>query len=270
MRAFCGDGTDVGVIKGREKMSEIILRTEHLKKFFHTEYGVQEILRGISVDFYKSDFTVIMGESGSGKSTFLYALSGMDTPTGGKVLAAGRNLTDMSVDQLAQYRRHHCGFVFQNSCLIPGMNIMDNILISGLLGSRKKKQVIHTAEKLLEQVGLALEVSSKYPTQISGGMSQRVGIVRALINSPELLFADEPTGALDSHSSQEVMDILTSFNRSGQSIIMVTHDIKTAIRANRILYLKDGTIMGELCLEPYHRDDPERFHKVNQFLDTMR
>ncbi len=251
-------------------MSEIILRAEHLKKSFHTEYGMQEILRGLTVDFYRGDFTAVMGDSGSGKSTFLYALSGIDIPSGGKVLASGRNLTEMTVNQLAQYRRRHCGFVFQNNCLIPGINVMDNILISGLLGSGKKKQVINTAERLLERVGIPLEVSTKYPSQLSGGMAQRVGIIRALINSPELLFADEPTGALDSYSSQEVMDILTSFNRAGQSIIMVTHDIKIAIRANRILYLKDGTIMGESCLEPYCGDDPERFHKVNQFLDTMR
>ena len=251
-------------------MNSIILRTEDLEKSFSTEYGTHRVLKGISVSFYRGDFTAIMGESGSGKSTLLYALSGMDTPTGGKVFSAGKNLVGMNVNQLAEYRKKHCGFVFQNNCLIPGMNVMDNILISGLLGSNKKKKVVHAAEKLLDQVGIAQDVYTKYHSQISGGMAQRVGIVRALINSPELLFADEPTGALDSRSSKEVLDIFTSFNRAGQSIIMVTHDIKTAIRANRILYLKDGNIVGESRLEPYISDDSDRINKVNEFLEAMR
>lgn len=251
-------------------MNSIILQTENLEKSFSTEYGMHRVLKGISVDFFQGDFTAIMGESGSGKSTLLYALSGMDTPTGGRVLSAGKNLVNMNVNQLAEYRKRHCGFVFQNNCLIPSMNVMDNILISGLLGSNKKKEVIHAAERLLNQVGIAPDARTKYPSQISGGMAQRVGIVRALINSPELLFADEPTGALDSQSSKEVLDIFTSFNRAGQSIIMVTHDIKTAIRANRILYLKDGKIVGESRLEPYGMDDFDRINKVNEFLEAMR
>ena len=225
-------------------MNSIILQTENLEKSFSTEYGMHRVLKGISVVFFQGDFTAIMGESGSGKSTLLYALSGMDTPTGGRVLSAGKNLVNM--------------------------NVMDNILISGLLGSNKKKEVIHAAERLLNQVGIAPDARTKYPSQISGGMAQRVGIVRALINSPELLFADEPTGALDSQSSKEVLDIFTSFNRAGQSIIMVTHDIKTAIRANRILYLKDGNIVGESRLEPYGMDDFDRINKVNEFLEAMR
>ena len=123
-------------------MNSIILQTENLEKSFSTEYGMHRVLKGISVDFFQGDFTAIMGESGSGKSTLLYALSGMDTPTGGRVLSAGKNLVNMNVNQLAEYRKRHCGFVFQNNCLIPSMNVMDNILISGLLGSNKKKEVI--------------------------------------------------------------------------------------------------------------------------------
>lgn len=251
-------------------MKSVILRTENLQRAFNTEYGTHQVLNGISVDFYRGDFTVIMGESGSGKSTLLYSLSGLDIPTGGSIYFGESNLTKMNVNQLVAYRKNSCGFVFQQDCLIQGLSVMDNVLVSGLLCSRDRKAVIERAEKLFDQVEITPITRTKFPSQISGGHAQRVGIVRALINSPELLFADEPTGALNSKVSNEVLDIFTHFNRLGQTIIMVTHDIKSALRANRILYLKDGSIEDELQLDPYTADTPERIMKTNEFLESMR
>ena len=210
-----------------------------------------------------------MGSSGSGKSTLLYALSGMDTPTLGEVRFHDQNITSYSNDQLAIFRRKHCGFVFQQMYLNDTMSVLDNILICGLLVQKNKKDVIRYAKELLSKVGLNEECYHKFPTQLSGGEAQRVAIVRALINHPEVVFADEPTGALNSTNAVHVLDVMTKLNEEGQSIVMVTHDMKTARRANRILYLKDGVIVDELLLGAYVKDDPKRHQDLRDFLLRM-
>ena len=149
------------------------------------------------------------------------------------------------------------------------MNLMDNVLISGLLADKNRKRVIERSKKLFQEVGLTENDWMKYPSQISGGQMGRVGIVRALINAPEIIFADEPTGALDSTSGKAVLDLLSEFNRQGQTTIMVTHDLKSALRGNRILYLKDGRIYGECNLGNYNGDSEERKHKLLHFLEEM-
>ncbi|KAI7249760.1 hypothetical protein KC345_g11721 [Hortaea werneckii] len=192
-----------------------------------------------------------MGSSGSGKSTLLYALSGMDKPTLGEVLFEGRELTGMTNDQLAVFRRRYCGFVFQQVYLLDTMSVLDNVLSSAYLVQKNRAGAAEQAKRLLQQVGLPPETQKKFPSQISGGEAQRAGIVRAIINRPEALFADEPTGALNSAASESVLEVLTGLNREGQSIVMVTHDVKTALRGNRILFLRDGVVMDELRLAPY-------------------
>ena len=149
------------------------------------------------------------------------------------------------------------------------MNLMDNVLISGLLADKNRKRVIERSKKLFQEVGLTENDWMKYPSQISGGQMGRVGIVRALINAPEIIFADEPTGALDSTSGKAVLDLLSEFNHQGQTTIMVTHDLKSALRGNRILYLKDGRIYGECNLGNYNGDSEERKHKLLHFLEEM-
>lgn len=250
-------------------MKEILLKTEKLSKSFSNGGAMQHVLKNIDLQLNKGDFTVIMGASGAGKSTLLYALSGMDTPTLGTITFGDTVISDLSQDGLAVFRRAHCGFVFQQIYLIDGMSVMDNVLSAGLLVSTDKKELVRRAKELFAAVDISEETQNKFPTQLSGGEAQRVGIVRALINSPEILFADEPTGALNSKTGLDVLDTLTKFNEQGQSVVMVTHDMRSARRGNRILYLKDGEILGECDLGRYVHGDKVRHEKLSAFLKEM-
>lgn len=250
-------------------MKKILLKTENLSKSFSNGGAMQHVLRNVDLELYQGDFTVIMGASGAGKSTLLYALSGMDTPTLGKITFGDQVISDLNQDGLAVFRREHCGFVFQQIYLIDTMSVMDNILAAGLLVNKDKKALVKRAEELFEAVDISKEMQKKFPTQISGGEAQRVGIVRALINSPEILFADEPTGALNSKTGIDVLDTLTRFNDQGQSVVMVTHDMRSARRGSRILYLKDGVILGECNLGKYAHGDRARHEKLSAFLSEM-
>lgn len=250
-------------------MREILLKAESLSKTFSSGGCLQHVLKNIDLELYKGDFTVIMGASGAGKSTLLYALSGMDTPSLGTITFGDEVISELSSDRLAVFRRRHCGFVFQQIYLIDGMSVMDNVLSAGLLVNKDKKVLVTHAKELFEAVDISEETRRKFPTQISGGEAQRVGIVRALINSPDILFADEPTGALNSKTGLDVLDTLTRFNEQGQSVVMVTHDIRSARRGNRILYLKDGAVLGECVLGKYKHGDSERHEKLSAFLAEM-
>ncbi|MCI8489782.1 MAG: ABC transporter ATP-binding protein [Lachnospiraceae bacterium] len=250
-------------------MKEILLKTEKLSKSFSNGGTMQHVLKNIDLQLYKGDFTVIMGASGAGKTTLLYALSGMDTPTLGKITFGEKVISGLNSDGLAVFRRDHCGFVFQQIYLIDGMSVMDNVLSAGLLVNKDKKMLVAKARELFAAVDISEETQRKFPTQISGGEAQRVGIVRALINSPEILFADEPTGALNSKTGLDVLDTLTKFHKQGQSVVMVTHDMRSARRGNRILYLKDGTVLGECDLGRYSHGDRKRHEKLSAFLNEM-
>lgn len=250
-------------------MREVLLKTDKLSKSFSNGGTMQHVLKNIDLQLYQGDFTVIMGASGAGKSTLLYALSGMDTPTLGTITFGEKVISDLDSDGLAVFRREHCGFVFQQIYLIDGMSVMDNVLSAGLLVSRDKKALVERAKELFAAVDISEETQKKFPTQISGGEAQRVGIVRALVNSPEILFADEPTGALNSRTGLDVLDMLTKFNQQGQNVVMVTHDMRSARRGNRILYLKDGVILGECDLGKYSHGDKKRHEKLTVFLQNM-
>ncbi len=249
-------------------MKPIIIQTEKLSKSFSNKGTIQHVLKNIDLELYQGDFTIIMGASGAGKSTLLYALSGMDTPTLGTIHFQNHCISDYSADELAVFRRKHCGFVFQQIYLMDSMSIMDNVLMAGLLVTKDRKALMKKAESLFEAVGIDKATQAKFPTQISGGEAQRVGIVRALINHPQILFADEPTGALNSKTGTEVLDTLSEFHRQGQSIVMVTHDIQSALRGNRILYLKDGIVLGECQLKDYEESGRRR-EQLTAFLNDM-
>lgn len=250
-------------------MKKVLLKTENLSKSFSSGGIMQHVLKNIDLSLYEGDFTVIMGASGAGKSTLLYAVSGMDTPTLGTITFGDKEVSGLSQDELAVFRREHCGFVFQQIYLIDGMSLMDNVLAAGLLVTKDKRALVERAKKLFASVDISEEMYGKFPTQISGGEAQRVGIVRALINTPEILFADEPTGALNSQTGLDVLNTLTEFNEQGQSVVMVTHDMRSARRGNRILYLKDGVILGECNLGKYKHNDMERHEKLSVFLSEM-
>lgn len=250
-------------------MKKVIYKTENLSKSFSSGGRLQHVLKNIDLELYQGDFTVIMGASGAGKSTLLYALSGMDVPSLGAITFGKQVISDLSQDGLSVFRREHCGFVFQQIYLIDSMSVLDNVLCAGLLVCRDKKALLRRARELFQAVGVNEETQRKFPTQISGGEAQRVGIVRALINAPDILFADEPTGALNSQTGLDVLNTLTKFNEQGQSVVMVTHDMRSACRGNRILYLKDGAILGECSLGRYVHGDEKRHEKLSAFLTEM-
>ncbi len=246
-----------------------IIKTNKLSKSFSNEGNLLHVLKNIDLEIYKGDFTVIMGPSGAGKSTLLYSLSGMDKPTLGNIYYDDLDITKLDQNELALFRRDNAGFVFQAVYLIDSMSVLDNVLCAGLLKNKNKKEAVNEAKALLDRVGINEGLRNKFPNQLSGGEAQRVGIARALINNPRVVFADEPTGALNSKAGIDVLNTLSDFNKAGQSIIMVTHDITSALRGNRIIYIKDGEIFGELKLDKFNLDDTNRKEKLNQFLKEM-
>ncbi len=248
---------------------EKIISTKNLTKTFKSEDIEQIIINNLDLDIYKDDFTIIMGSSGAGKSTLMYLLSGMDKASSGKILFNEKDISKMNNDELAIFRRKNCGFVFQQIYMLDKMSLMDNVLTSGLLVNKNKKEVIKKAKYLFDKVNIPEVTYKKNMNQVSGGECQRAGIVRAAINNPNIIFADEPTGALNSDNSNAVLDVLTTLNNSGQSIIMVTHDKKSALRGNRIIYLKDGKIVGELNISKYDKKDNKRNILLDKFLKEM-
>ena len=247
-----------------------ILHTEKLCKSFSNGGVQQHVIKNLDLEIREGDFTVIMGASGSGKSTLLYALSGMDKPTMGKVFFGSEDISDYTNDQLAVFRRRHCGFVFQSIYLLDSMNVFDNILTGALVAQKNSPELVRKTEELLKKVGIGEEMWKKYPNQLSGGECQRIGIVRAIINEPAILFADEPTGSLNSASSTDVLDIFTELHSKGQSIVMVTHDLKTALRGSRVIFLRDGAIVGEHAMPLFGTDDAAaRREGLQKFLDSM-
>lgn len=249
-------------------MSEALLTAKEIVK---TYPGAQEpVLNRISAEIYLGDFTIIMGPSGAGKSTLLYALSGLDALSSGKVLYRDQELGTLSEKKLAELRSKEFGFVFQQTHLVSSLTLFENVAVAGYLEKgRSEKAVNERAESLLAQMHVE-KAKDRLPFQASGGEAQRAAIARAMINRPGLLFADEPTGALNRKNSEEVMNLLTALNQEGQSILMVTHDVKAAIRGTRILYLEDGKILDEISLPSFDAQaEKEREEKVSAWLTSM-
>lgn len=247
-------------------MKNIIIKTELLCKSFISDGEINNVIKNMDLEIYEGDFTVIMGSSGSGKSTLLYSLSGMDGITTGKVFFDGEEITRMKEKQMAKLRKDKLGFVFQGINLIPNLNVYENILSPTYKTKSDRSAIDRKIDTLLDKMELASQ-RKKFPNQMSGGQKQRAAICRALINSPKVLFADEPTGSLNSAQGQSVLDTFTNINNEGQSVVMVTHDLKAALRGNRIIYLKDGRIDGELQLDEYDEKSlSEREETVYKFL----
>ena len=251
-------------------MKHSILSANGLCKSFAHNGGQIHVLSQVDLELYERDFTVIMGASGSGKSTLLYALSGMDQATAGQVMYGGENIVDAVEKRLASLRHSDFGFIFQQMHLVSNLSLLENIVVPGYLNKKVSvNQVKARAEELLQMMGLS-HIKSHLPSQVSGGEQQRCAIARAVINNPKLLFADEPTGALNRKNTTEVLNLLTDLNQSGQSILMVTHDIRAALRATRLLYLEDGKIVGDLPLPDYSlEEEKSREAQVNAWLSAM-
>jgi putative ABC transport system ATP-binding protein len=237
------------------------MNTSLLCKSFISDGEVNNVIKNMDLEIRKEDFTVIMGSSGSGKSTLLYLLSGMDQVTSGKVYLEGEDITNLNERKLAAIRKSKIGFVFQAINLVQDLTIYENVLSPTYRSGRSKVEIAERIESLLGKMELK-EHQKKFPSQLSGGQKQRAAICRALINEPDILFADEPTGALNSSQGQNVLDIFTKIHTEGQSVVMVTHDLKAALRGNRIIYLKDGRIDGDLYLNEYDEETLEEREKV--------
>ena len=251
-------------------MKKSIISAKGLSKSFAHNGGQVHVISDANLDIYEGDFTVIMGASGSGKSTMLYALSGMDRATAGEVIYDNENITEMSAKKLAKLRCTAFGFVFQQIHLVSNLTLFENVAVPGYLDkSRSVEEVDSFADSLLEKMNIS-DIKTHLPAQCSGGEQQRCAIARALINKPELVFADEPTGALNRKNTVEVLDLLTECNHEGQSILMVTHDMRAALRATRLLYIEDGKIIGDMTLPPYKAEDEKsREIQVNSWLSSM-
>lgn len=260
--AFCA----LSEAKGMDiKMKNILIKTENLCKSFGSEGNEQNILKNINLEIYEGDFTIIMGSSGSGKSTLLYTLSSMDKPTSGKVMLLGDEISGLDEKGVSKIRRSKVSFVFQSMNLLPDLTAFENITYPAYQ-TMEKKMVNNRAIELMEKFGIKNE-KNKYPSEMSGGQKQRVAIARAVITNPNVLFGDEPTGALNSSAGTQVLDLLTDLNEKGQSIVMVTHDIRACARGNRLLFLTDGRIDGDLNLGKYHpMEQKEREEIIFKFL----
>lgn len=212
------------------------------------------VLRDVDLDISQGEFVSVMGPSGSGKSTLLYNISGMDKMTSGSVNFCGKEISVMNEDELSKLRLRLMGFIFQQSSLLKNLTIFDNIILSAYLAKDESRQQINErAALLMEQTGIT-ELKDNDITQASGGQLQRVAICRSLINKPQIVFGDEPTGALNSKATGEVMDILAEINASGTTILLVTHDAKVAARTERVLFMLDGRITAEKRMGKYNKE----------------
>lgn len=236
---------------------ETIISGEHLVKSFGTGDEKHHVLNGVSVEIFQGEFVSVMGPSGSGKSTLMFALSGMDSVDGGTVFFAGKDLSALREKELADIRRTRMGFVFQQPTLLKNLNILDNIILPSMRGNRRNAaKLTEKARALMKKTGIA-ELEKRNITQVSGGQLQRAGICRALMGNPAIIFGDEPTGALNSTSAQEIMSILAGINEDGTAVMLVTHDAKVAAQTERILFMRDGAIVSEMRLPKFNGTDME-------------
>lgn len=236
---------------------QTLISSENITKSFGLGAEKRNVLDGVSVDIRQGEFVAVMGPSGSGKSTLMYALSGMDNVDGGKITFDGADLSALKENELADLRRAKMGFVFQQPTLLKNLNILDNILLPAMRDGRKNgANLTEKAKLLMEKTGIS-GLENRDITQASGGQLQRVGICRALMGDPKIIFGDEPTGALNSTSATEVMTILADIHRTGVTILLVTHDVKVAAKTERVLFILDGKIAGEYQPGAYDetRDD---------------
>lgn len=250
-------------------MNKIIVGDQIVKRY-GTGSEARQVLNRVSVEIGQGEFVAVMGPSGSGKSTLMFCLSGMDAIDEGGVLYNGKPLSQMGEVELADLRRRRMGFVFQQPTLLRNLNVLDNILLPSLRDNRKQVAALtDKARSLMKRVGIA-GLESREITQVSGGQLQRVGICRALMGDPDIIFGDEPTGALNSASAQEMMELFTAIHAEGTAIMLVTHDAQVAARAERVLFMRDGAIASELLLSRYRQEEmAARVRRITERMTSL-
>ena len=245
-----------------------LLTVNNVKKIYTTRFGGNHIqaLSNVSFSVESGEYVAIMGESGSGKTTLLNILASLDKPTSGEVKLRGQSLAAVKDQELAQFRRENLGFVFQDFNLLDNFNLQDNIFLPLVLAGKKYPEMRQKLLPLAKGLGIE-DLLHKYPYEVSGGQKQRAAVARALITEPELVLADEPTGALDSRAADELLDLFEHIHESGQTILMVTHSVKAASRASRVLFIKDGEVFHQLYRGAHTSD--EMFQKISDTLTVL-
>lgn len=237
----------------KEGIDMALIRTENLIKNFRNGEVEIQVLKGIDIEIDEGEFVAIMGPSGSGKSTLLYLLGGLDQPTEGKVLLDGKDIGCLDDMEISKVRRREMGFIFQFYNLVPVLTVRENILMPIMLDGKKPADYFEKTEELVKMIGLD-DRQDHRPSQLSGGQQQRVAIARALVNDPKVILADEPTGNLDSHTSEEILRLMRKLcSEKNKTIIMVTHDPKAAGYADRVIMIRDGLIEEKGCKQPLVR-----------------
>lgn len=224
-----------------------ILEVNNVKKIYTARFGSNKVqaLSDVSFSVEEGEYVAVMGESGSGKTTLLNIIAALDKPTDGEVYLNGRRFSDIKEAEIAKFRREHLGFVFQEFNLLDNFSIKDNILLPLVLAGKQYHEMDKRLTPVARKLGIS-ELLSKYPYEVSGGQKQRAAVARAIITDPQLILADEPTGALDSKASDELLSLFSSINNDGQTIIMVTHSVKAASNAGRVLFIKDGRVFHQI------------------------
>ncbi len=245
-----------------------MLEVNHLKKIYATRFGGNKVeaLRDVNFTVEQGEYTAIMGESGSGKTTLLNLLATVDRPTDGEILLNGKNILSIKESELARFRREHLGFVFQDFNLLDTLSLEDNIYLPLVLAGEKYAVMEPKLKELSGRLGLT-KLLKKYPYEVSGGQKQRAAACRALITEPDMILADEPTGALDSRSSSELLDIFSRLHENGQTILMVTHSTRAASHAGRVLFIKDGEIYHQIYRGNMTFD--EMYKKISDTLTVL-
>ncbi|MDW7660344.1 MAG: ABC transporter ATP-binding protein [Bacillota bacterium] len=243
----------------------VILEVNNLKKVYTTRFGGNQVkaLSNVTFSVEKGEYVAIMGESGSGKTTLLNILAALDQPTSGEVLLGGKNMKNIKSSEMSAFRRDHLGFVFQDFNLLDNFSIEDNIFLPLVLAKNDYKTISAKLSPIAKKLGIE-EILPKFPYEVSGGEKQRVAVARALITSPLLVLADEPTGALDSRATDHLLELFTKINREGQTVLMVTHSTKAASHAGRVLFIKDGEVFHQI-----YRGDMTTESMYQKISDTL-
>lgn len=245
-----------------------ILDVRQLKKVYTTRFGGNKVqaLSDVSFSVEQGEFLAIMGESGSGKTTLLNILASLDKPTSGEVILEGKNISTIREGQMAQFRRENLGFVFQDFNLLDNFSLEDNIYLPLVLSGKGYSEMNSALTPIAYKLEIA-EILKKYPYEVSGGQKQRAAVARALITSPKIILADEPTGALDSRASDHLLQLFSEINEEGQTLLMVTHSVKAASKAKRVLFIKDGVVHHQLYKATM--SDEQMYGKISDTLTSL-